>query len=39
MLAIVAMDTKQPVNWDPKAEQVIGNDEQAKHPRLGARLA
>jgi hypothetical protein len=37
-LAIVAMDTKQAVNWDPKTEQVIGNDEQAKHPRLGARL-
>jgi predicted dehydrogenase len=37
-LAIVAMDTKQAVKWDPKAEKVIGNDEQANHPRLGARL-
>lgn len=37
-LAIVAMDSKQAVNWDPAAEKVIGNDEQAKHPRLGARL-
>ena len=38
-LAIVALDTKQPVQWDPKTEQVTGNPEQAKHPRLGARLA
>jgi len=37
-LAIVAMDTKQPLQWDPKAEKVIGNAEQAKHPRLGARV-
>jgi len=37
-LAIVAMDTKQAIKWDPKAEKVIGNDEQANHPRLGARL-
>lgn len=37
-LAIVAIDTKQPLNWDPKAETVIGNAEQAKHPRLGSRL-
>ena len=37
-LAIVAMDTKQPVKWDPKAEKVLDNAEQAKHPRLGARL-
>ena len=37
-LAIVAMDTNQPLNWDPKAEKVIGNPQQAAHPRLGARL-
>lgn len=37
-LAIVAMDTNQPVNWNPKTETVIGNAEQAAHPRLGARL-
>lgn len=37
-LAIVAMDTKQPVKWDPKAEKVLDNAEQAKHPRLGARI-
>lgn len=37
-LAIVAMDTKQVLNWDPKAEKVIGNAEQAAHPRLSARL-
>ena len=37
-LAIVAMDTKQVLKWDPKAEKVIGNEEQANHPRLGARL-
>lgn len=37
-LAIVAMDSKQPVNWDPKTETVLDNPEQAMHPRLGARL-
>ena len=37
-LAIVALDTKEPLNWDPKAEKVIGNDKQAKHPRLGSRI-
>ena len=37
-LAIVAMDTKQTLNWDPKTEKVLDNPEQAKHPRLGARL-
>ena len=37
-LAIVAMDTKQPLNWDPKAEKVIDRPEQANHARLGARL-
>ncbi len=37
-LAIVAMDTKEPVNWDPETEKVIGNSEQASHPRLGARM-
>jgi predicted dehydrogenase len=37
-LAIVAMDTKQPVKWDPKAEKVIDNPEQASHPRLVGRL-
>lgn len=38
-LALVAMDSGRPVNWDPKAEEVIGDDEQAKHPRLGSRVA
>lgn len=37
-LAIVAMDTKQAVNWDPKTERVIDNPEQANHPRLGSRI-
>ncbi|MEO5716405.1 MAG: Gfo/Idh/MocA family oxidoreductase [Luteolibacter sp.] len=37
-LALVALDTKQPVKWDPKTEKVLDNAEQAKHPRLGARL-
>jgi predicted dehydrogenase len=37
-LAIVALDTKQPLNWDPKSEKVLSNPEQAKHPRLGARV-
>ena len=37
-LAIVALDTKQPLNWDPKAEKVTGNTEQANHPRLGTRV-
>ena len=37
-LAIVAMDTKQPLKWDPQAEKVIDNPEQAAHPRLGARI-
>lgn len=37
-LAIVALDTKQPLNWDPAAEKVVGNPEQAKHPRLGSRV-
>jgi predicted dehydrogenase len=37
-LAIVAMDTKQPVKWNPDTETVLDNAEQAKHPRLGARL-
>jgi hypothetical protein len=32
------MDTKQPVKWDPKAEKVIDNPEQASHPRLVGRL-
>ncbi len=38
-LAIVAMDSKQLVKWDPKTEKVLGNAEQAKHPRLGARIS
>jgi hypothetical protein len=37
-LAIVALDTNQPVQWDPKAENVVGNTSQAAHPRLGSRL-
>ena len=38
-LGLVAIDTKQTVKWDPVKEQVIGNAEQANHPRLGARVA
>ncbi len=38
-LAIAAIDSGQPLRWDPKAEKVIGNPGQAKHPRLGSRLA
>ena len=37
-LALVAMDTQQPLKWDPKNEKVLDNAEQAAHPRLGARL-
>lgn len=37
-LAIVALDTRQPLQWDPQAEKVIGNDAQSSHPRLGARI-
>ena len=37
-LAIVALDSKQPVHWDPKAEKVIDNPEPAAHPRLMARI-
>ncbi len=38
-LAIVAIDSMQPLNWDPKVEKVLDNAEQARHPRLGARIA
>ncbi|MFC7338549.1 Gfo/Idh/MocA family protein [Haloferula chungangensis] len=38
-LALVALDSGRPLKWDPKAEKVIGDDEQAKHPRLGSRVA
>lgn len=37
-LAIVAIDTDRELKWDPKAERVIGDQEQAAHPRLGSRL-
>lgn len=37
-LAIVALDTQETVNWDPKLEKVIGNEKQANHPRLGSRV-
>jgi len=37
-LGIVAMDSKQELKWDPKAEKVIDNADQAKHPRLGDRV-
>ena len=37
-LGIVAIDTKQPLKWDPKTEKVLDNAEQAAHPRLGSRL-
>lgn len=39
MLAIVAMDSKQTVHWDPTSEKVKDNAEQAAHPRLGSRIA
>ena len=38
-LAIVALDTEQPLEWDPDAEKVIGNKTQAEHPRLGSRIS
>jgi hypothetical protein len=38
-LAIVALDTRQELRWDPEAEKVIGNTKQAEHPRLGSRIA
>jgi predicted dehydrogenase len=37
-LAIVAIDTGRTLKWDPQAEKVLDDDEQAKHPRLGMRL-
>ncbi len=37
-LAIAAIDAGRPLKWDPEAEKVLGDDELAKHPRLGARL-
>lgn len=37
-LAIVAMDTNQPLKWDPANEKVIDNAEQSAHSRLGSRL-
>lgn len=36
-LALAAIDTGRPLEWDPEKEAVIGDDEQAKHPRLGSR--
>ena len=36
-LALTAIDTRQPVLWDPAAEKVLNNPAQAKHPRLGSR--
>jgi predicted dehydrogenase len=37
-LALAAIDSKQPLNWDPKTEKVLDNAGQAGHPRLGSRL-
>jgi predicted dehydrogenase len=37
-LAIVALDTKQAVQWNPETEKVLSGSDQAKHPRLGARI-
>ena len=37
-LALVALDTQKTVNWDPSTEKVLGNPQQAAHPRLGARV-
>lgn len=37
-LAIVALDSKQALNWNPETETVIDNAGQAGHSRLGARL-
>ncbi len=33
-LAIAAIDAGRPLRWDPDAEQVIGDDGLARHPRL-----
>lgn len=37
-LAIVALDLKRPVQWDPAKETVLNDPEAASHPRLGSRL-
>lgn len=37
-LALVALDTGRELKWDPVAEKVIGDKEQAAHSRLGSRL-
>ena len=38
MLGIVAIDSGAPLKWDPAAEKVLDNADQAAHPRLGSRL-
>jgi predicted dehydrogenase len=37
-LAIAAIDSGKKLKWDPAKEQVIGDVELAKHPRLGSRV-
>jgi hypothetical protein len=37
-LALVALDSGKALKWDPVDEKVLDNPEQAKHPRLGARV-
>lgn len=38
-LAIVALDLKRPVQWNPDKEAVMNDPEAAAHPRLGSRLS
>jgi len=37
-LGMVAIDSGEALNWDPEKEEVIGNAEQAAHPRLSSRI-
>lgn len=37
-LGIVAIDTGEPLMWDPDKEEVVGNATQSTHPRLGNRV-
>ena len=37
-LALVAIDSGEVLRWDPGAERVIDNRDQAAHPRLGSRV-
>lgn len=37
-LAVAAIDSGHVLRWDPTAERVIDNADQAAHPRLGSRV-